>query len=260
MADVLDKLAQTALETISSGYYGQLKAPKSPRKPASFIELIEHKPGRVLVCEVKPASPSRGKLARRPPREMVDLYVRGGADGLSILTEPIHFGGALDTLVYAGWQGLPVLFKDFVLDPVQLDAAARGGASAVLLILALFERGHAAVPLDAMIRRAHAAGLEVLLEVYDRPEYERALKSKADMIGINNRDLKTLEVDLGTTARVLRGAEKDRPVWALSGLNGPKALRIAPAEAFLVGTSLMESDDPGVQLNALIEAVQHRRG
>jgi len=260
VADVLDELANTALETIASGYYGQLEAPESPRNPASFVELIGRKPGRVLVCEVKPASPSRGVLSSRPPCEMVDLYVEGGADGLSILTEPVHFGGALDTLVYAGRQGLPVLFKDFVLDSVQLDAAARGGASAVLLILALFERGHAAVPLETMIGRAHEAGLEVLLEVYDRPEYDRALKTEVDMIGINNRDLKALKVDLGTTERVLRGAKKDRPVWALSGVGGPealRALRTAQVEAFLVGTSLMESDDPSAQLNALMEEVPH---
>jgi len=257
MTDYLDKLAKTALETIDSGYYSFDGTSVSP---PSFVEAVKSHEGLGLITEVKPSSPSGGNLiGDKSVTDIVDLYVDAGVTGLSVLTEPVHFGGSLNNLNYAAQQGLPVLFKDFVLDLVQLKVAQSTGASAVLLILALFERGYAKLNLDDMIQAAIDHGLEVLLEVYDSEEYERALNSKAHMIGINNRDLKTLEVDLTTTKTILDQSQKDRMVWSLSGVYNESDLKFLSqcgADACLIGTSLMKSDDPPALLRNLLTSTK----
>lgn len=255
MSDYLDQLAKTALETIQSGYY-QIPMNDFPSTTPSFVKAIRADSKVSLIAEVKPASPSGGPLlGDKTPREVVDLFVEAQVTGLSVLTEPVHFGGSLDTLGYAASKGFPVLFKDFVLDSAQLDAARQSGASAVLLILALFERRYAAVSLEAMIGAATERGLEVLLEVYNATEYQQALRTSATMIGINNRDLKTLHVDLNATKAVLKSHLKDRIVWSLSGVNTAQDLnflRQSGADAFLIGTSLMKSKQPQRLLRSLM--------
>lgn len=257
MADYLDKLAKTALETINSGYY---TFDGSSIQNSSFVKAVESQEGFGLIAEVKPSSPSGGNLmGDQSAIDIVDLYIDAGVTGLSVLTEPVHFGGSLETLTYATQQGLPVLFKDFVLDVQQLKVAQAAGASAVLLILALFERGYSKLSLDEMIQAAKNHNLDVLLEVYDRAEYERALNSNAHIIGINNRDLKTLEVDLNTTKTILDQCEKDRMVWSLSGVytkNDLEFLSQCGADACLIGTSLMQSDDPQNLLKQLLASAK----
>lgn len=256
MADHLDRLAETALVTVRGGYYQNRFHAASPAPP--FGPAIAATPGVALVAELKPASPSGGVLlGGRSPEALIDLYAQAGVAGLSVLTEPVHFGGSLSALHHAAGTGLPVLFKDFVVDPVQLEAAAAGGASCVLLILALFERGYAACSLEAMLAAARDLGLEALLEVYDAAEYGRALASSAPLVGINNRDLKTLKVELATTTSVLAEKPKDRLVWSLSGVEGPsdvRALAAAGADACLVGTALMRADEPKRLLQGLLDA------
>lgn len=257
--DYLDRLAQTALQTIESGYYGRAVT-VSPRLP-SFSDTIANTAGLPLIAEVKPASPSSGRLlGQRDPNSLADTFVAAGVSGLSVLVEPVHFGGSPDIVRHAANTGVPVLFKDFVLSIEQLDAAARCGASGVLLILALFERGYAKIPLSSMVEEASQRDLEVLLEVYDEHEYARALDTSAAMIGINNRDLKTLKVDLKTTARILKQHPKDRLVWSLSGVNTPEDigfLKACNADACLVGTALMQAKQPHALLKELLTAAKY---
>lgn len=257
MADYLDKLAKTALETIESGYY-TFEGPSVSN--SSFVKAVESQEGLGIITEVKPSSPSGGNLiGEQSATDIVDLYVDAGVAGLSILTEPVHFGGNLENLSYAAQKGLPVLFKDFVLDAQQLKVAQSTGASAVLLILALFERGYSKLSLDEMIQASRDHGLEVLLEVYDRDEYERALNTNAHIIGINNRDLKTLEVDLNTTKTILEQCKKGRMVWSLSGVYTEKDLEFLSqcgADACLIGTSLMKSDRPQELLKQLLASAK----
>jgi len=187
----------------------------------------------------------------------VDAFAQLPITGLSTLTEPTHFGGSLDTLRYAATKNLPVLFKDFVLEVTQLDAAAHCGASCVLLILALFERGYSALALDEMIHECNQRNLDVLLEVYDAPEYARALHTNATMIGVNNRNLKTLDVDIHTTETVLKTHPKDRLVWGLSGVHTAddvRFLRDCGVDACLVGTALMRSERPQQLLESFLQA------
>ncbi len=122
----------------------------------------------------------------------------GGATGISVLTEPKHFGGSLGYLAKVREAvRLPILMKDIIVDPIQIEAASRIGANVVLLIEAIFERGYCELCLDEMITQAHSRRLEVLLETHSEDEYQHAIETDADLVGINNRDLRTLKVDLG---------------------------------------------------------------
>jgi indole-3-glycerol phosphate synthase len=256
--DHLDHLAQATIQRIENGYYASVTG-VTFASPESFVEAIRRAQTAGLtpvIAEIKPASPSAGVLrARADIYALAKGFQIAGAVGLSVLTEPIHFGGSLENLKEASASGLPTLMKDFLIDPIQLDACVACGASAVLLILTLFRRGHAHLTLDKMIAESHRRNLEILLEVNSLDEYEQAQQSKADMIGINNRDLATFEVDFDRTGEILRQAKKDRIVWALSGIETPedlKRLLEAGADAFLIGTSLMRASDPAAKLRLLL--------
>lgn len=262
--DTLDRLAQATRQRIESGYYAGVASTDADRPRPSFVSAIERSQRTAnrlaIVTEIKPASPSAGMLLQHPEREVafiMDQYAQAGADGLSVLTDATHFGGSLSYLHRASETGLPRLMKDFLLAESQLEAARACGASAVLLILTLIRRAYAELALDDMIAAAHERDLEVLLEVNGSDEYAEALGTDADMIGINNRDLSTLRLDLATTERVLQRHRKDRPVWALSGVESRDEIirmRQAGADAVLVGTSLMRSGEPGKSLRALLSS------
>lgn len=258
--DQLDRLAQAALERVKEGYYANVAGVASSSR-RSFVEAIcsaQAEGKNPVIAEIKPASPSSGALrAGLDVHEMAKSLRSAGAIGLSVLTERAHFGGSLENLKTASATGLPMLMKDFTLDLAQLDACVSCGGSAVLLILTLLRRGYARLALEGMIAEAHRRNLEVLLEVNSLEEYAAAEQSQADMIGINNRDLATLQVDLGRTGEILSQAKKDRIVWALSGIataDDLRQLRAAGADAFLVGTALMRATDPGARLRELIAA------
>ena len=261
--DPLDRLAQDTFRRVESAYYSSVASTDDARPGPSFVSAIARAQSAdrlAIVTEIKPASPSAGPLLGDPETnvpQLIEAYAQGGADGLSVLTDATHFGGSLDYLHQASQTGLPTLMKDFLLTKAQLDAAHACGASAVLLILTLFRRDYTELALTDMIAAAHERGLEVLLEVNGSDEYGEALGTSADMIGINNRDLSTLTLDLGTTERVLARCRKDRPIWALSGVEtrgDMNRLHNASADAVLVGTSLMRSGEPAKALQALLSA------
>lgn len=257
--DHLDEFVRDTWKRVNAGYYANVT--HVTLKGRSFVRAIRRAQaaGRnALIAELKPISPSEGRLLNgRSPQDLLQIYASSGAAGLSVLTEPEHFGGSLELLARAGETGLPTLMKDFVMDPVQLEACAACGGSGVLLILAIFRRGYPRLSVETMIEEAHDRGLEVLLEVNSLEEYERALQTEAEMIGINHRNLATFTLDLGLTEHILSRAPKDRPVWALSGIETPedvRRLKAAGADAFLVGTSLLRAGDPGTALRELIRA------
>jgi indole-3-glycerol phosphate synthase len=172
----------------------------------------------------------------------------GGATGISVLTEPKHFSGSLSNLAKVREAvKLPILMKDIIVDPVQLEAASRIGANVVLLIEALFERGYCKFSLDDMITQAHTRHLEVLLETHSEDEFLRAVETDVDLVGVNNRDLRTLKIDLGTTERILKKREsKGKVVISESGVMTPEDLlflRGCGAQAFLIGSSVMMADN-----------------
>jgi len=256
--DVLDELVQAAWRRVEEGYYRPPGARERPR--FSLAGAVRESWGRAVIAEIKPRSPTHPDLLRgRDVLELARAYSACGAAGISVLTDPDHFGGGLENLRLLSGLGLPLLAKDFVVDPCQLSAYQACGADCVLLIMALFSRKRTSLPLSDMIRRAHSLGLEVLLEASSEGELKAALESQADLVGINSRDLSTMEVDPGGPIRVLRGVSpaEERPILALSGISSPgeiRELREAGFAGFLVGTSLLLSRDPGAKLRELVGA------
>ncbi len=184
---------------------------------------------------------------------------RGGSIGISFLTEPKHFKGSIERFREARRMiNLPFLMKDFILDPVQIDAASKIGGDAVLLIQALFDRGYCHLSRDEMIQNAHSLGLEVLLESHTRKEFQKTLDSQADLIGINNRDLSTLTVNIETTKEILESSTVgERVIISESGIETPqhvKLLRKWGAQGFLVGTAVMAASNIEEKVRELMEA------
>jgi len=238
-------LAQSARKTISEGYY-EVDEVSVPHR--SLADAIRASPGIAVITEVKFRSPAEGSLrGRDDAAEIAKQYQRGGAAGISVLTEPKHFEGSIDYLVRVKKAvSVPVLMKDIVVDAVQVEAARRIGADAVLLMASIFSAGLSDVSLDAMTELAHSKGLEVLLEAHTKEEYLTAIRSSADVVGINNRDLETLEVSIETSRRLLREGKGSKTVISESGLSKRSELlelRSLGADGFLVGSSLMRSKD-----------------
>lgn len=209
-----------------------------------------------VIAEVKRRSPSVGVIRGDvDPAEQAALYDSAGAAGISVLTERDHFSGSLDDLRQVRARvSAPVLRKDFVVDERQIVGARASGADAVLLIAAALEEARLVELIDA----AHSHALEVLLEVHDEDELERALATRADVIGINNRDLRSFVVDLAVTERLAPMAASDaRPLVAESGVKqvaDAERMRVAGVDALLVGESLMRAERPGALLRALAAA------
>jgi indole-3-glycerol phosphate synthase len=217
------------------------------------------RPGLQVIAEIKRRSPSAGAIrADARPADVARRYEAAGAACLSVLTEPHHFGGSLDDLVEArGAVSLPVLRKDFTVDPYQIVEARVAGADCILLIIA-------SVPdqLVDLSAQAKAIGLDVLVEVHNEPELERALAAGADMIGINNRNLHDLSIDLATTERLRPRVPPGILVVGESGIETPDDMRrIAGVgvDAVLIGQSLMRAPDPGAHLAALRAAAESIR-
>jgi indole-3-glycerol phosphate synthase len=204
------------------------------------------------VAELKRRSPSRGEL--RPDFEPVACaldYAEGGAAALSVLTDEHFFGGRLEYLAAVrAAVALPLLRKDFLIDAYQVDEARVAGADAVLLIVSAL----APPALAALLGRARALGLDALVEVTDERELDAALSAGADLVGVNNRDLKTFVTDLTVTERLAPRVPASVLLVAESGIAGPAdvaRLARAGARAFLVGESLMRQPEPGRALRRL---------
>jgi indole-3-glycerol phosphate synthase len=205
-----------------------------------------------IIAEFKRHSPSAGDIqAGADPVEIARLYEAGGAAAMSVLTEPEHFKGSLDDLRrVAAAVGLPLLRKDFAVDRHQVYEAAIAGAEAVLVIIAGLTDADALKLLDA----AHKVHLDALVEVHTAPEFERAAALGAKLIGVNNRNLKTLQVDLETSLRLAELAPPDATLVAESGLRTRadiERLQSAGYKAFLIGEALMRAGDPLTALSEL---------
>jgi indole-3-glycerol phosphate synthase len=214
-----------------------------------------------VIAEIKRRSPSRGQLApelNAPDRAA--SYVAGGASALSVLTEPDRFGGSLDDLrEVSGAVAVPVLRKDFIVDPLQLyEARACGAAAALLIVRALAPR-----QLDALVASSRAAGLELLVEVRDERELDRALDAGALVIGVNNRNLETLEVDPGTVARIIPRIPAGLIAVAESGVTSrcdAEAAAATGADAILVGSTLSVASDGAAAVHTLSGVTRRARG
>ncbi|MEM3400235.1 MAG: indole-3-glycerol-phosphate synthase [Candidatus Micrarchaeia archaeon] len=234
----LDRIIPDVRETINSGYYNV-----AAREPLYSLKEVVEK--GALIAEVKPRSPSKGVLISEDAVHVARELASAGADALSILTEPKHFKGRIDLLRED--YGVPLLMKDFIIDERQIS-----GGDAILLILSLLDL--VGKTPNALIECAHEKGIEVLLETHTQEEFRRAMETDADLIGINNRDLRTLRVDINTTIKILEKEKPDRPVVSESGIETAedveRVLR-AGASAVLVGTSILTSKNMKERLGEL---------
>ena len=222
------------------------------RRGRPFSEALIDE-GISLIAEMKRASPSRGPI--RPGASVADVvraYQAAGARAASVLTEGAHFGGSLDDLVAAREAcDLPLLRKDFVVDEYQLLEARVAGADAVLLIVAALDPDR----LAALVAAASDLGMDSLVEVHDEKEVEIAVESGVEVLGINNRDLHSLDVDLATTFRLLADVPAGTVVVAESGITERahvRELEDAGVDAILVGEALMRADDPERAIRELL--------
>ena len=245
---MLDRIVETTREEIERRReitsFADLEAALAARDdPRPFQEALS-RPGISIIAEHKRRSPSAGVI--REGAEVADVaraYERGGAAALSILTETLHFGGSLDDLREARSASvLPILRKDFIVDPYQVYESAAAGADAVLLIVAALELAE----LGALQREAWDLDLDVLVEVHDEEELETALEVEAEIIGINNRDLADFSVDIERTYDLLSDVPAGKTVVSESGFSTRDQLdeldRVG-VDAVLIGETLMRADD-----------------
>ncbi len=248
VAGVREDLTRRQAEVPEAELRGRLLDVPPARDPLPTFR----QPGSSVIAEVKRRSPSKGDLAGIPdPAALAAAYERGGAAAISVLTEERRFGGSLDDLhAVRAAVAIPVLRKDFVVEPYQLLEARAAGADLVLLIVA-------ALPGDALVHLydlTRELGLTALVEVHDEPEAERAVELGARLVGVNARNLKTLEVDPATFGKLAPLLPGDVVKVAESGIAGPDDVRrhvTEGADVVLVGEALVRDGDPEAAVRAM---------
>jgi indole-3-glycerol phosphate synthase len=227
------------------------------RAPSALSALYRGPDDRIRVIgEIKRRSPSEGVLRERRAGDVASIarsYERAGAAAISVLADGPGFGGSvLDVRRAARAVSCPVLFKEFVLDPIQLPFARAAGASLVLLLVRALDGPR----LASMVRAVRDHGMEPVVEVADRTELDLALATDARIVGVNARDLRSFTVDADAAAAVLREVPKGRIAVYMSGVSRSEqliAVASGRADAVLIGSTLMRGDDPGARLAALLE-------
>ncbi len=265
MGDILQRILATKRAEVEAGRRERplealralVEAAPAPRgfERALRRRLAAGEPA--VIAEIKRASPSRGAI--RPtgfdPAAIARSYERHGAACLSVLTDREYFGGSASDLEAArGACALPVLRKDFMVDPWQVHEARAMGADCILLIVAALEDA----TMQALENTALGLGLDVLVEVHDGIELERALRLATPLVGINNRNLRTFETRLETTWELLERIPEGRIVITESGIGSPEqvaAMRSRGVGAFLVGSAFMSAPDPGLELARVFPGV-----
>ena len=260
MSDILNKIVAVKREEVAAGL--KKKSLAAMRDDAQsrvlsrdFVGAMRTKLARgesAVIAEIKKASPSKGVLREDfIPADIAQSYAQAGAACLSVLTDQQFFQGSNDFLKQARAScDLPVLRKDFMVDPYQVYEARTIGADCILLIAACLDDGQMA-ELEAL---AHSLGMAVLVEVHDRQELHRALKLQTPLLGVNNRNLRTFEVNLQTTLDLLPEVPDGRILVTESGIlhrDDVQRMRAAQVHAFLVGEASMRADDPGQALASL---------
>lgn len=262
LAQKRQAVARLQHDSLARGYRERALEIRKNATPHRLLGALDADLPRLkIIAEFKRRSPSLGVI--RDDLSAADVarrYERGGACAISVLTDEKYFGGSLEDLSAARSSAkLPVLRKDFIIDPIQIYEAAVAGAEAVLLIVAALD--------DALLRKLREVteeelGLDALVEVHTSGEVRRALDAGAKIIGVNNRDLKTFQISLNTSERLIAEAPPDSIMISESGLLSAESLRRLRSlgyHGFLIGEALMRAGDPETALRDLIAAVEDRQ-
>lgn len=256
LQEIVEKKRQRVKEARTSIPLGDLRAMvRDAFPPVDFRRAVMRAPGEHirLIAEIKKASPSRGVIRQNfDHREIARVYQQKSVDAVSVLTEEDFFRGSLAFIPdVKEFLTKPVLRKDFIFDEYQIYEARARGADAILLIAAILGKNQAA----EFLHLSKELGLSVLFEVHDSRELDTALSIEADIIGINNRDLKTMRIDPMTTIRLKRDIPSGRIVVSESGIRTAEDVRRFNEEginAMLIGTSFMEAEDIGKKIDELM--------
>ncbi len=257
MQGILKKLFENSQIAIDKGIY-DVKENLS-KSNTNLIESIKANQHATLITEIKFSSPSLGEIKKiSDPVQIAKSMIKGGAKALSILTQPYLFSGSPEFFIKIRKEiEAPLLMKDIIIDKIQIDAAKKIGADYILLIQSLFDQG-LVKEIDELLDYGHKNGLKILLESHTRAEFENSLKTEADILGINNRNLDTLEVDINNTKSILEGYKNSKIIISESGIETPKDVRFlhdCGANAFLVGSSIMKSDNIQERVSQLVNAI-----
>lgn len=259
----LNNLAENSYKAIDEGVYGNTKYDYSGHEPINLRKSILSCPHAPLITEIKFASPSKGKIVatsiNTTPIDIASSMVSSGAIGLSIVTQPYLFNGSPEYLgMLRKTVGVPVLMKDIIVSEVQIDSAKRMGADCILLIKSIFDNNLTEGGIEKFADYANKKGVQVIFEVHKDYEFREILElavTRQNLIGINNRDLNDLNVDIATTTKLLQKIDKKRhTIISESGISKAEEiqqLKKAGVDAFLIGTSIMESSDIATKVSEL---------
>jgi indole-3-glycerol phosphate synthase len=256
-----DVIAKLRAGAPTNKFRGQALEIRQKSEPHRLLRtLVAESTAPKIIAEFKRKSPSAGIIrADLPAADVARRYERGGASAISVLTDE-HFGGSIDDLIAVrSATRLPILRKDFIIDPIQIYEAAIAGADAVLLIAAILDQD-----LLTKLRKISEdeLGLDALVEVHSSEELQRAENAGARVVGVNNRNLRTFEISLNTSERLIAEASTDTLMLSESGLQSAQSLHHLHAvgfRAFLIGEALMRAADPETALRELIASVQDRQ-
>ena len=257
MENILETLVNNSKKAIENGVYDITES--LPNSGISLEESIKQSKHAALITEIKFSSPALGNIRKiSDPVDIAIKMVNGGATALSVLTQPYLFHGSPEFFMkIRNTVKIPMLMKDIIIDKIQIDAAKNMGADYFLLIQSLFDKN--IIPdMDELIDYGHKNGLKILVEAHTLEEFDNASITNADITGINNRNLDTLKVDLNTTKHIIEKSDYSKIIISESGIKTQEDIRFlhkCGADAYLVGSSIMQTDDIQTTVQNLVNAI-----
>ena len=257
MENILEKLVNNSRKAIDEGVYEINESiPNSGVDLGDMIVNSQHAP---LITEVKFSSPALGNIRKiTDPVEIAKKMVSGGATALSVLTQPYMFDGSPEFFMKVRKNvEIPMLMKDITVDKIQIDAAKKIGADYFLLIQSLFDK-KMVNGMEELIDYGHKNGLKVLVEAHTSEEFENSCKTDADIVGINNRNLDTLKINLDTTKKILEKSDQSKIIISESGIETADDIRFlhkCGAKGFLIGTAIMKNDNIEETVRGLVNSI-----
>ena len=257
MENILEKLVNNSKKAIDNGIYDISESLTNSR--INLNESIVNSQHAPLITEVKFSSPALGNIKKiSDPVDIAIQMVNGGAAALSVLTQPFLFDGSPEFFMkIRKVVEVPMLMKDITIDKIQIDAAKKIGADYFLLIQSLFDK-KIVLEMDELIEYGHKNGVKVIVEAHTPEEFENACKTNADIVGINNRNLDTLKIDLNTTKNILEKSDSSKIIISESGIESQDDIRFlhkCGAKGYLIGTAIMKNENIEQTVRGLVNSI-----